>query len=109
MQDELAKPIINPNVEYTGDFIPTQNSRFVEFEFISENEILAVRSPLGSGKSEQTIKIVKNMNNPSVVVLSIRHTLSQDMEKRYLQTGLPVRVYDDIKGRISVDAEVLIC
>lgn len=92
---------INTDVEFKRLFLPTQNKKHVEFEFMADQELLAVKSPMGSGKTMQTIKILQEQVSRGVrssVIVSARVVFSNNVQSRYNREGgnLDVKMYNKV-------------
>lgn len=88
-------------------FIPTQHQAYTTFE-VDNSPLFAIRSNMGTGKTEQLIKFLKGyLPGRFVVMLSCRQTLSTSWLSRYQTAGIPIEDYRDVKGSIILKEGVV--
>lgn len=89
-------------------FIPTQTNDHLVMEFDEKTPLIAIKSNMGTGKTEQLIRWLKNyLPNRQVVMLSVRQTLSTSWMARYQEAGIPMADYRDQKGHIELKEGVI--
>jgi late competence protein required for DNA uptake (superfamily II DNA/RNA helicase) len=99
--EEIKKNIKNAKIDTTQRFlserIPTMDKEYVDFDL--KADLLFVKSAMGSGKTEVLARNIKDLlPGKSVVMVSVRHTLSTEWFSRYSRAGIQMVDYRDIQG-----------
>lgn len=100
MKEEFKASPLKTNVEFATSKIPTQDKQYVEFDL--KNDLIYVKSNMGTGKTDQLIRLLPEyLRNSNAVMLSVRQTLSTEWMARYARAGIQMVDYRDMKGSIT--------
>lgn len=84
-------------------FIPSQTNDYLSIDFNDDSsKLIAIKSNMGTGKTEQLIRwLPEQLKTNTVIMLSVRQTLSTSWSERYRKAGIKIADYRDQTGRIE--------